>query len=306
MVDEVPNTEPQAGEPEPAAAPAADSSARPSFLPAPGTQTTVPGSPRPSDTPPPAESGRQPSRRSWYLLITGITAVLVLIAFVGAVVVMRAGQIRPATSPPNAAPARPRPPLDAIPGLARPDPHPTKLRTFRGNATATAGRVEDRMARLSYSRFGHPWHSGTLDPGFSAGQYFITENYPGGQWEASIMSGRLDHRLAARYDGPQRSFHAALAESRHVQGQYYPPGHRSEEIASQPLRVDHHAGWLTAAKLHFHQAGLKATSETMVIVAVDTGPHGTDPAFLYISVPNTAAKKLPDVTRVIKSLRVVH
>lgn len=184
-------------------------------------------------------------------------------------------------------------------------PHSAKrLPDFNGEPSPQQGRITDHRAGLSYARLGKPWNDGIAftSTGFSAGQHYVTEHYPGGTWEATVMSGRRPAHDPT-YEGPNRWFRAAVAREAALARRYYPHDQQRSEVASQPVRVSGHDGWLLAARLRFHERGLHATSELMVIVAVDTGQ--TTPGLLYISIPDTENDRLPDIGALVKSLRVV-
>lgn len=252
------------------------------------------------------DDGKPPAARALIAIGSGLVVTL---AAIGIVVSMLAGgsaEKKPVRKPtPHAAPSSPSFPT-TNPAVPTPTPphQAVDLPHFSGEGSEQTGRIEDHRAGLSYVRLGRPWRDGvpfsTTD--FTQGQYFITEKYPQGTWQATIMSGRMAVRTP-EYVGSYRWFRSAAAQAADVAGRYYPADHRTLEVASQPVTVSGRAGWLVASRLYFHEPGLKATSELMVMVAVDTG-H-SDPGVLYISIPNTENRRLPDVNALVDSLRVI-
>lgn len=235
--------------------------------------------------------------------------VLVLLAAVGLIASMLVGggsHKKPVHKPtPHAAPTSPGFPTTKP---ARPTPTPPHqaidLPKFPGEPSVRRGRINDHRAGLSYARLDSPWRDGVpfTASGFGQGQYYVTEKYPGGTWQATIMSGRLATHMP-EYVGTYHWFRAAVTQAASVAGKYYPTDHRTLEVASQPVRVSGHDGWLVARRLYFHEPGLKATNELMVVAAVDTGRD--DPGVLYVSIPSTENRHLPDINELISSLRVI-
>lgn len=252
------------------------------------------------------EDAEPPSATGALLALGG--GLVVIVAAIGVVVSLLTGG-DPAKKPTHPTPTR------AAPSSKQPFPTPTTptprpphraidLPHFSGEPSEHVGRIDDRSAGLSYVRLGRPWRDGVpfRTSGFTQGQYYITERYSGGAWQATIMSGRMTTQMP-EYVGTYRWFRSAVAQATDVAGRYYPKRHRTLEIASQPVDVDGRPGWLVASRLYFREPGLRATSELMVVVAVDTGQ--ADPGVLYVSIPNTENKHLPDVNALLSSLRVI-
>jgi hypothetical protein len=253
------------------------------------------------------DDGKPPSTTGALIAIG--SGLVVTLAAIGIVVSMIAGGAagkKPAKSPkPHAAPTQPSfPTTKPVPPSPMPPHQAIDLPRFPGEPATQTGRIEDHRAGLSYVRLGKPWRDGVpfTTASFTQGQYYVTEKYPQGTWQATIMSGRMAVRTP-EYVGTYRWFRSAAAQAADVAGKYYPSDHRTLEVASQPVTVSGRSGWLTASRLYFHQQGLKATSELMVLVTVDTGR--SEPGVLYISIPNTESRRLPDVNALVESLRVI-
>ena len=254
------------------------------------------------------DEGKPPSTTGALLMLGGGLAAI--LAAIGLVVSMLTGgdqDKKPLHKPsPHAAPTTP----GSFPTTRPTTPTPTPphqavdLPKFSGEPTQQVGRIDDHQAGLSYARLDRPWRDGVpfTASGFTRGQYYVTEKYPGGTWQATIMSGRVATKVPA-YVGTYRWFRSAAAQAASVADRYYPTDHRTLEVASQPVDVSGHDGWLVASRLYFHEPGLKATNELMVIVAVDTGHD--DPGVLYVSIPSTENRHLPDINELVSSLRVI-
>lgn len=254
------------------------------------------------------DDGKPPSATGALLAIGG--GLVVMLAAIGMVISLLAGgdpSKKPVRTPtPHAAPTTtpPFPTTKPTPPSPTPPHQAIDLPKFSGEPSRRIGRINDHRAGLSYARLGRPWRDGIpfTTAGFSEGQYYVTEKYPGGTWQATIMSGRMATKMP-EYVGTYRWFRSAVTQASSVAGKYYPSDHRTLEVASQPIEVSGRNGWLVASRLYFHEPGLKATNELMVVVAVDTGRD--DPGVLYISIPSTENKHLPDVHELISSLRVI-
>ena len=289
--------------------PHGDDDERPQILPPeePGADAEPPWSHAEGGEPVTAGEDTAPPSTVGALLTVG-GGLAVILAAIGVVVSLLAGG-DPGKRPTQPAPSR------AAPSSKQPFPTPTTptprpphraidLPHFRGEPSEHVGRIDDHTAGLSYVRLGRPWRNGVpfTTSGFTQGQYYITEKYPGGTWQATIMSGRMSTHMP-EYVGTYRWFRSATKQATDVAARYYPADHRTLEVASQPVDVRGHSGWLVASRLYFHEPGLKASSELMVVVAVDTGHD--DPGVLYVSIPNTENKRLPDINALLTSLRVI-
>jgi len=235
--------------------------------------------------------------------------MVVLLAAIGLVVSLLTGG-DPGKKPVHKPTTRAAPTSPGFPTAKPAQPTPTpphqaiELPKFSGEPAERVGRINDRRAGLSYARLDRPWRDGVpfTASGFAEGQYYVTEKYPGGTWQATIMSGRMATKMP-EYVGTYRWFRSAVTQAASVADRYYPTDHRTIEVASQPVQVSGRDGWLVARRLYFHEPGLKATNELMVIVAVDTGHD--DPGVLYVSIPSTENKHLPDINELVSSLRVI-
>lgn len=171
--------------------------------------------------------------------------------------------------PPSAAPA----PLTTVP------------------ATPAGARTVDRQSGISYRAYGAPWQtwqapwtdSGNLDVSYRTGQYFVTEEPPWGQYLATILSASVPTAtndaltLDLRCTGTQVAADVRVA--------FYPQPNTMDPIRDGQTTLGGRPAWVNEFRLHFHEAGLKATSELVAVAVIDVGRP--DAAILYISIPGT-------------------
>ena len=151
-------------------------------------------------------------------------------------------------------------------------------------------RLVDRQAGISYAEQGAPWipwdsvwNAGDLHVRYGVGQHIITEVYSGGTYHASILSGSVP---TAENDALTLDLkctgHQVLAD---VRASYYPQPNTIEQMRDEVTTLGGRPAWVAKFRLHFHTAGLQATSELVGIALIDVGRPNA--AILYISIPNT-------------------
>jgi hypothetical protein len=183
-----------------------------------------------------------------------------------------------------------------------------QLPRFAGVHTKAMGRVSDPRAGLSYAHLTKPW---TVAPktspmneiGFSASQFAVTEK-AGGQpkhW-ARLMSAQLSGAAKQSYQGPGTEEDAATELIQIYEARMFSFRHHERHLASQPLTIGGHKGWLVGDYVTYRRPGLKATGDMVAVAVVDTGKPS--PGVLFMSVPNTSRKLWPDINFVMRSLRV--
>jgi hypothetical protein len=183
-----------------------------------------------------------------------------------------------------------------------------QLPKFKGVHTKAAGRVSDARSGLSYARLAQPWavapaKSPMNEIGFSASQFAVTEK-AGTQpkhW-ARLMSTQLSGAAKNSYDGPGTEHAAATELGRFYEARMFNFPHKKRMLASQPLNIGGHKGWLVSDYLTYHRKGVKATGDVVTVALVDTGKKA--PGVLFMSVPNTSKKLWPDINFVVRSLHV--
>lgn len=184
-----------------------------------------------------------------------------------------------------------------------------RLPRFQGVHTKALGRVSDTRSGLSYARFARPWALPAKDSpmneiGFSASQFAVTEK-AGAQpkhW-ARLMSGQLSGAAKGSYTGPGTEGAAAAEFAEVYETRVFGFPHRKRLLASQPLDIGGHKGWLISDYLKYHRPGVKATGDIMMVAVVDTGKNV--PGVLLMTVPNTSRRLWPDLDFVVRSLQIV-
>jgi hypothetical protein len=178
------------------------------------------------------------------------------------------------------------------------------LPAFHGNGSPVVGRTVNRVAGLSYARFGAPWKPAPRAIDGTTGQQFGSKTTVGLErfWYASLSVGPLDPRFAV--PGPQRLRAAAELTGRQFVNELYREDGDRRDLAGAAMTVDHHAAWVTAFRMtHTDGARRVEKAQNEVVVAVDTGRRL--PAVVEITIPGNQSSRLPDVNRLVRSLRVV-
>jgi hypothetical protein len=138
---------------------------------------------------------------------------------------------------------------------------------------------------------------------FSTSQFAVTEK-TGAQpkhW-ARLMSAELAGAAKDAYSGPGTEREAATEVAQMYEARMYGFRHKKRALASQPLNIGGHKGWLVSDYLTFRRPGVKATGDVVAVALVNTGRKA--PGILFMSVPNTDKKLWPDINFVARSLRV--
>ncbi|MEU7942514.1 hypothetical protein [Microbispora bryophytorum] len=181
-----------------------------------------------------------------------------------------------------------------------------KLPRYPGKSSPVIGRLTDRAAGLSYARLGGGWASPSREqqPGMAGRTLSLwVESRPERGWFAVYGSDRLSPELLARYEGERRLFQAAMAQMEAFTW-IYSPDTIFVDLVSQPLTVDGHEAWVLVRQTRMGaKADTTIRSELQTLVLIDTGKER--PAYLYVKMPDPAHDYLPDVNRLISSIRVL-
>jgi hypothetical protein len=248
---------------------------------------------------------RKAPRLGWFLAAGGVLVVIGLIV----VLVMAANGTfgggralslgRNDTNAPPLAQACPPPTATSDPGYHEGPPVPPGPRTV------------DKDAGISYKSYGAPWQpwtqdwvAGELHVHYRTGQGFQTEVYSKGTYWASILSGTVP---ATVNDGTTLDLKCVgqqiVADVRgggQNQG-YYPQPNTMDKIEDKQTTLGGLNAWVSIFRLHFHEAGLKATNELVGVITIDVGK--TNAAVLYVSIPGTNSDQDWVVQDVINSVR---
>ncbi|MDX6433386.1 MAG: hypothetical protein QOE54_5752 [Streptosporangiaceae bacterium] len=246
--------------------------------------------------------------RSRVGLFAGVSLLVIALVASAAVFLLKAGggskAVQPSTPAKGAGKVgkkTTKPPAVALP----PD---RQLPKFAGTHSKPAGRVNDTFSGLSYPRLGTPWQvptpkSGLALLGWSGQQIVVTENNPKQLWYAQLLSGVLGPAERDIYAGPGTERAAAAAYARETEARLYGFAHKTKPLASQPLNLNGHKGWLISSYLTFHRAGVKATGDVVTVAVIDAGRK--TPAVVLMAVPNTNKKLWPDINFLVSSLKVL-
>ena len=263
-----------------------------------GTRLLLQAPVAPAEVPPVDEEARRRRTVKWFG--GGAAAVLVigLVVLVAMVLTGRSPFPEHAAAPP-----------DTRPPLAKACPPPSVMPTAPTQVPATpAGdRTVDSRSGISYKAFGAPWRtwtdnwadSGELHVSYRTGQYFVTEEYAGGDYLASILSGSVPATdndaltLDLKCTG-----HQVAAD---VRSAYYPQPNTMEMIKDEAAVLGGRPAWLSEFRLHFSAPGLIAKDELVAIALIDVGRP--EAAILYVSIPGTHKQYDHVVDDVLASVR---
>ncbi|GAA4904485.1 hypothetical protein [Stackebrandtia albiflava] len=253
---------------------------------------------RPESPPPPPTDGVDRRMLLWFAAAGGGIAV------VGVVLVL----ILTLTSGlPGDTPGEQPGPSESLPPLAAACPPPTEqppegeeMPPYEGDVTV------DEASGISYKAFDDPWlpwtqnwTQGELQVSYLVGQYFVTEEYAGGQYLASILSG---HVPAAVNDGTDLDLKCVSEQVvADVRDNYYPQPNEMESIRDEAVVLGGRPAWIREFRLSFTQEGLTATDELVGVALIDVGR--AEAAVLYVSIPGTHSEYDDVVSEVMDSVR---
>ncbi len=199
-------------------------------------------------------------------------------------------------------------PPDVAPPLAKACPPPTgdQQKLPPAPPAPPGPRTVDQDSGISYAHYGDPWvpwdqtwDAGDLHVKYGVGQHFVTETYARGDYHASILSGSVP---AAENDAFTLDLkctgHQVLAD---VRLSYYPQPNTIDMMRDEVGMLGGRPAWVSKFRLHFHEAGLKATSELVGLALIDVGRPNA--AIIYVSIPNTVNQYDPLVDQVLQSVR---
>jgi hypothetical protein len=245
------------------------------------------------------------SRRPLYLGLGVLVAGLIAVA--GVYVLKGNGDSQASNA---GAPTRTTQAPSQTPTQATTDkPLPRKqLPRFKGVHTKAVGRVTDPRSGLSYPRLSKPWapapkKSPMNELGFSVSQFAVTEKSgPRPNHWARLMSAELSGAAADTYNGPGSERDATAEAAQVYEARMFNFQHKKRLLASEPLNLGGHKGWLVSDYVTYRRPGTKATGDVVTVALIDTGKKA--PGVLFMSVPNTNRKLWPDVNFIVRSLRV--
>ncbi|MDL4814572.1 hypothetical protein [Actinomadura opuntiae] len=243
--------------------------------------------------------------RSRLVLIGGVGLLVVALLAAGGVYYMthRSDDVAADTGAkpgPTGAAQQPEAPRVTVPADRR-------LKRFAGKPSRIAGRLTDAASGLSYPRLAAPWQLPTKKnklstPGWSGQQIVVTERHGQQMWYGQLLTGTLAPTLLGSYRGPGSVKKTTALAAQGYEEQYYSFPHKSAPLASQPLDIGGHKGWLIASYLTYKRAGVRATGEIVATAVIDTGRK--TPATVFASLPNTHRKLWPDLNEFLAQLKI--
>jgi hypothetical protein len=268
---------------------------------------TAPGAPPPPPPPPPDEQvpdGPQRRRRQM-LIFAGIAGGILAIGLTVLLVLMLTSDGDPFSDKASA-------PTDVRPPLAQACPAPSispsagPSRAPGAVPPATGARTVDDEAGISYKAYGAPWQpwqetwrAGTLEVPYKVGQHFVTEEYAGGSYHASILSAAVP---AADNDAVTLDLECVGRQvAADVRAEYYPQPNKMEPLRDELTTLGGRPAWVSEFRLRFDEAGLTAKEELSAVAVIDVGK--TTAAVLYVSIPGTHQQWNYVVEDVLKSVR---
>ena len=170
----------------------------------------------------------------------------------------------------------------AVRGPAPPVRAPVRRRPGRAPPTTRPG--------ISYNAYGPPWEqwnetwrAGTLEVPYRVGQHFVTEEYSGGRYHASILSAAVP---AADNDAVTFNLECVGRQvAADVRAEYYPQPNTMDPLRDERTTLGGRPAWVSEFRLHFSAPGLQAKDELSAVAVIDVGKPTA--AVLYVSIPGT-------------------
>jgi hypothetical protein len=261
-----------------------------------------PSNPPPAPPEPPPSDGPQRRRRQM-LIFAGIAGAILAIGLTIILVVTLSSDGAPFRDKASA-------PSDLRPPLAQACPPPSGAPSAAPAAPsarpANEKRTVDPEAGISYKAYGAPWvpwldvwRAGTLEVPYKVGQHFITEQYSGGNYHASILSAAVP---ATDNDSLTLDLECVGRQvSADVRAEYYPQPNTLDPLRDELTTLGGRPAWVSSFRLHFNAPGLTATEELSAVAVIDVGKSTA--AVLYVSVPGTHKQWNRAVDEVLESVR---
>lgn len=259
---------------------------------------------RPAQQPSPAPRPQSSTDDRSGRLIAIVVMTCIALGLVVIIVLSATGVLRDPTST-SQDPAKP---ADVRPPLAKLCPAPDKAPSPGPIVPPPQGpRTNDNAAGISYRTLAEPfqpwdrgvWDAGDLGVDFMTGYYFVTEEFPGGDYLASVLSGSVPATVGDSLTLNLECAGQQVAED--VRRGYYPQPNQREDVRNEYTTLGGLPAWISLFHLTFDEVGLQAQGELVAVVTVDVGRSRA--AVLYASLPDTHQQMRPDIDAVIDSVR---
>jgi hypothetical protein len=134
---------------------------------------------------------------------------------------------------------------------------------------------------------------------YKKGQHFVTEEYSGGQYHASILSAAVP---AANNDAVTLDLQCVGRQvAADVRAEYYPQPNTMEPLRDELTTLGGRPAWVSEFRLRFAAPGLTATDERSAVAVIDVGRPTA--AVLYVSIPGTHRQFDHVIDEVLSSVR---
>ena len=231
----------------------------------------------------PAGGRRHRGALAWLLALAAVLTVLVVVVVVS---VQRVAGDAGSGSGVRGQPSTPVCPEEVRGG---PEPQPEDGRVHAG--------------KLSYTRLRAPWSAPVPESGVAFGRGVLLQSVEiersgNRTWLAAVLLGEL-----VAGDGFYSPKDGAAIVLRCVSGTFYGGSAvtRDDQV-DRALTVDGHDAWVIESQLGFEVPGIRARSERLIVVVVNTGT-GTSGLF-YASIPENAPQLLQPARDALASLTV--
>jgi hypothetical protein len=124
---------------------------------------------------------------------------------------------------------------------------------------------------------------GTLEVPYGVGQHFVTEEYAGGTYHASILSAAVPATVNDSTAIDLECTGRLVAAD--VRANYYPQPNTMDLVRDERTSLGGLPAWVTEFRLHFDEEGLRAKDELAAVALIDVGRPTA--AVLYVSIPGT-------------------
>jgi hypothetical protein len=242
------------------------------------------------------------------LIFGGIAGTILAVGLTIILIVVLSSEGNPFGGGDEQAPTDVRPPLAQMCPAPAVPPSAAAPTAPGAPPPATGARTTDEQAGISYKAYGSPWETwtdvwraGTLEVPYRVGQHFVTEQYSGGLYHASILSAAVP---AADNDAVTFNMECVGRQvAADVRAEYYPQPNTMDPLRDELTTLGGRPAWVSEFRLHFAAPGLEAKDELSAVAVIDVGKPTA--AVLYISVPGTHRQFDYVIDDVLSSVRAI-
>ncbi|MFI0418142.1 hypothetical protein [Spongiactinospora sp. 9N601] len=228
-------------------------------------------------------------------IAVALVAVLLWWAFTSGPLASAEGPASTQTAQKTAAPQKPAAPKKTLPRLPR----------YKGAASQSAGTLTDQLGGITLPKLGPPWRQ-DLRPtvrekfGYPTRQYVPAGRDAAGKTQfGQVLSGPLPKQLAGKYGSPEDLTPVVSAVAFQARTKYFAKGNTIAKTVHQTKPI----GGMPAELIGYEITSAQ-TKTTMVVAVVATGRDV--PTVVFMMVPETKKKLLPDINTVFAGIRPVN